>query len=76
MDGATDAVLGDKVTLDVIVSRPSGPVISLTGEQVTTFAPLLRTRLKTTLYRADDNKWRFCTTTNVDTATSSDVPLL
>ena len=76
-DGATDALLGDTVTLDVTASRPSGPVISRTGQQVSTFAPLPQTRLQVTLRRDADNKWRFCTITTMGTpATGSPVALL
>jgi hypothetical protein len=76
-DGATDDVPGDKVTINVIASRPSQPVISLTGQQVTTFAPLPQTRLQITLDRGDDNKWRFCTITAPQAPdTSLPVPLL
>lgn len=76
-DPATDAMLGDKATLNVIASRPSEPVISRTGKQVTTVAPLLPARLQITLHRGDDDKWRLCTLTTLDTSsTNSPVPLL
>jgi hypothetical protein len=62
-EGATDAAVGNRVILTVIASRPSEPVLSRTGQQVSTVAPLQRTRLKITLDRGADNKWRFCTIT-------------
>lgn len=63
--------IGNKVTLDVTASRPSRPVISRTGQQITTVAPLPQTRLQITLHRGADNKWRFCTVTAMTAATSS-----
>jgi hypothetical protein len=76
-DGATDAVLGNRVILTVIASRPSEPVISRTGQQMSTVAPLPQTRLKIALDRGADNRWRFCTITAPDAPNaSSPVPLL
>jgi hypothetical protein len=69
-------VIGNEVILTVIASRPSQPVISRTGQQMSTVAPLQQTRLKITLGRGADNKWRFCTITAPDAPdTDSPIPL-
>jgi hypothetical protein len=77
--GMSVAVLGSEVTLDVTVSRPAETVVSRTGKQITAFAALPSTALQITLWRAADNKWRFCTVAAASDSGAPDdpsVPLL
>jgi hypothetical protein len=62
VNGPTGAAVGNRVTLDVTASRPSEPVLSRAGKRpVTGFGALPPTALRVTLFRAADQKWRFCT---------------
>ena len=77
--GATAAVIGGEVVLDVTASRPAEPVVSRTGRPITSFEALPATALQITLYRGADQRWRFCTVDAMDDAGAPDdpsVPLL
>jgi hypothetical protein len=67
----TTAVLGNEVLLNVTASRPQELVVSRTGKPITVFAAMPPTALQITLFRAADNKWRFCM---VDALSDSGAP--
>lgn len=72
--GSTAAVFGSQVTLDVTASRPPEPVVSRTGKPFMVFAALPLTALQITLYRAADNRWRFCTVETMADSGATDDP--
>jgi hypothetical protein len=78
--GATAAVLGNEVTLDVTATRPLEAVLSRAGGmRISSFDALPQSTLQITLFRPADNKWRFCTVNaQADTGAGDDpsVPLL
>jgi hypothetical protein len=69
--GSTAAVLGNEVLLSVTASRPQEAVVSRAGRPITVFAAMPSTPLQITLFRAADNKWRFCM---VDALSDSGAP--
>jgi hypothetical protein len=75
--GATAAVLGNEVTLDVTATRPLEAVLSRAGgTPISSFDALPQTTLQITLFRPADNKWRFCTVNAAaDTGAGDDPPV-